>query len=159
MEVKTPPTKDLDSKEFRTEQGQSLIHYLDKVHAERTLGKPGERQKFLSSLTTEEGIDWMTRINGIVMEKPISQRAMDGASYVALQGMGQTAADYIPPRPERRLQLMKEIIEAIKDISDPKDQAYALGIAINLIHPFNDGNGRTSRIVSSLIRVGMMVRN
>lgn len=63
--------------------------------------------------------------------------------------------DYLPPQPFRIPVLMKELVAWIKD---PKPQYLApilyAGIAhyqFVAIHPFEDGNGRTARLLTTLI--------
>jgi Fic family protein len=60
---------------------------------------------------------------------------------------------YLPPPPDRLPGLMDELIEWINS-REPLHPAYRAGLAhLNLvaIHPFSDGNGRTARVLETLV--------
>lgn len=145
---------DASSPEMRTRQGNRLVTVLDRLQVPAVLAEPERRAGFLSSLTTDQAVSWITTINGIVRSRSVPNRGTDGRGVVQSEFMGQKAIQYLPPNPQIRSMLLRETIDQIRQIPDARYQAYALGLAINLIHPFSDGNGRTSRIIGTLIRDG-----
>ncbi len=145
---------DASSPEIRVSQGNKLVKVLDKLQAPTVLAEPETRASFFRSVTTEQAVGWITNINGIVRALAGDDRSLDGSGVIQGDFGGQKSIEYIPPDPQIRSILLRETIEQIRQVPDSKYQAYALGLAINLIHPFSDGNGRTSRIISMLIRDG-----
>ena len=75
-----------------------------------------------------------------------------------------TGTAYVPPQPWRVPKLMEELVE---HYHSKKDQLHPVALAADVhaelvgIHPFIDGNGRTSRLVMNLIllRAGLPIAN
>ncbi|MDE6408012.1 MAG: Fic family protein [Anaeroplasmataceae bacterium] len=60
--------------------------------------------------------------------------------------------EYIPPEYNEIVDLLKELVKYIKDSTDhPLLKAAVLHYQLVTIHPFEDGNGRTARILSNYI--------
>jgi hypothetical protein len=60
-------------------------------------------------------------------------------------GLNGTTRNKIFPRPEDKDMLLEYALRQAQEQPDVQDAALILGAAIVFIHPFNDGNGRTSR--------------
>ena len=64
---------------------------------------------------------------------------------------------YIPPRAEKVQREMTQLIVDVNELDDSLEQAVMLHFGIVRIHPFEDTNGRTSRIIqnSHLVTYGL----
>lgn len=69
-----------------------------------------------------------------------------------------TGLEYISPRQEDKPELLDKLLSSVKKMNeegkDLKDIALAVSATINAIHPFLDGNGRTSRFIYSILTAG-----
>jgi Fic family protein len=77
-------------------------------------------------------------------------RLRDGGAWVTNSGTGETV--FQPPDHE----LVPELVDRLCEMMEVADWHPALGaawvhVALAAIHPFRDGNGRTARILSSLV--------
>ncbi len=95
----------------------------------------------------EEFRDYLIRLNGIIRKVPAHKRSADGRD-VHLKNPVETIGF---PRQEDKETLLREAYEAIPKITGG-DAKYLLPAAINAVHLFADGNGRTSRLVHFLLR-------
>jgi len=57
----------------------------------------------------------------------------------------------LPPSFEQKEGLMREVFEAFKQIPDNEDRALLIYYAIQAIHPYSEGNGRTGRLLHEII--------
>lgn len=61
--------------------------------------------------------------------------------------------EFVFPKDERRKEIMEEVVEKIKHLADQDDEqskqaiAHTLYNAVNYLHVFPDGNGRTARLL------------
>lgn len=136
--------------ENRDEQFQKLVDFLDKINAKEVLGDGEERKGFIESLDFNGFKDLLIRVNGIVRDIPIGKRKFDGTT-VRLTGWTK---GYVPPSYEDKEPLLEEVFFRAKGLDDIKDEAFLISASINAIHPFADGNGRTSRLAYFLIGWG-----
>jgi hypothetical protein len=80
---------------------------------------------------------------------------MNGSGIIEEIGMlTGSSVQYRPPQPIDRVPLMEKAFQRAQEVSNPEDAAIILGLAITAVHPYNDGNGRTSRLVYSLLQHG-----
>ncbi len=136
-----------------------LVDLMGRVHAEEAFVTPDHSLQLLKSLSYDQFEDLLTRANGICREIATGARTLDGRGTIAesLNLPGQTRTSmhkYSPPAKEDRRMLMEEALRSSQQLDDPEQAATMLGLMINIIHPFNDGNGRTSRMVYSLLTRG-----
>lgn len=138
------PTQ-IDEKELREQQAGKIVAFLDRTgaydYAQELALHPEEKEKF----PFEKFKDFLVRINGIARDIPIHERRTDG-ERVHLEGLGTSAV----PRHEDKDGLLQEAYESLKNIS-LEDRAYLLPAMVNEVHLFNDGNGRTSRVLHTLL--------
>lgn len=71
-----------------------------------------------------------------------------------MDGYGLMADGYMPPDPNDRAPLLKEAFEKAVQADSPEKCATILGMSILTIHPYLDGNGRTSRTIFALLTNG-----
>ncbi len=155
MESRLVRRGELDAEKARRDAGaEKLLRFLKETQAEQSLSTPESRRKLI--LQTNFGVfeNWLQRVNGITRKiKPVDRYIYDTDS--------ETYSMSAPDIQDRQL-LLKQAWEASKRILEPeteidqklKDVSLLLGGAINFIHPFEDGNGRTGRVVSLLTREG-----
>lgn len=115
------------------------------------------RREFIKNLNTEEFTQLLEGLNGILRNKNKEDWKMDGQD-VGVGGNIFTGLEYISPRQEDKPELLDKLLSAVKKMNeegkDLKDIALAVSATINAIHPFLDGNGRTSRFVYSILTEG-----
>lgn len=111
-----------------------------------TDGSPEAIKMFLESLSFDEYSEFLNDLNGYFRNKNKDNCYMDGD--------GLTADGYMPPESEDRIWLMKESFDLAISQESLEKCAYILGMSILTIHPYLDGNGRTSRIMLALLTNG-----
>lgn len=152
---KTEATTSTSSDQIiQSEVQHIVVRLMDRLHANEIFDTPENRKNFMNGLDYDDFEAWLTRINGMSREIPTTERSVDGTGIVAESGMGVSLLKYIPPEASDRRGLMQECFEQAKKMPDLERAATLLGIGINAIHPFQDGNGRTSRFVYSLLAHG-----
>lgn len=141
--------------ELRQERAERLVRFLDKLGAQDHFDTPEHKQAFIEQLTFEEFTNLLTHINGIVRElskgkrqiyQPVNMAVAD-EGWGALLGM---APSDMPPV-EDKPQLLEYAFNRAKELEDPRDIGLLAAASINAVHPFADGNGRTSRLVYDLL--------
>ncbi len=104
-----------------------------------------ENKNEQSKITHNITLDELIAINAKVRDIDPDIHYLDGAGQINETSMTFNVLAYLPPLPENRRQLIEDILENAELIEDKESKATYIGICINAIHPFNDGNGRTSR--------------
>lgn len=78
---------------------------------------------------------------------------MDGKIVVLANAL--LGVVYVPPRQEDKPELLTEVLASVKQMNqdgkDMKDIAILVSSSLNAIHPYLDANGRTSRLIYSLL--------
>ena len=133
----------------RPERAEAVIKFLDKVGAYDFFQEISRSEDEKNKITFEQFQSFLTRINGIVRDIPIHERKKDGEN-VQISG-GLLGEVILPPRHEDKGGLLNEAFEASMSL-DVADNAYMLPAVINNLHLYNDGNGRTSRILHLLLQ-------
>lgn len=134
-------------KESRTEQAEKVVRFLDRINAFEYVKKILKDEEGVERPDFEQFKDFLTRINGIARDIPIRERRIDGDG-VQLSGFVE---DVVVPRHEDRENLLQYACEQSRLI-DKDNLKYLLPAAINAVHLFADGNGRTSRAIHLLLR-------
>ncbi len=131
------------------------VKLMERLHAAETFSTPEHSKKFLDSLSYEDFKKWTGLVNGVERGIPRSERGQVSDSYVLSENplMG-TEVEYQPPHKDFRDPLLKMAFEKAQSIDDPETAALTLGLAINAIHYFEDGNGRTARMTYALLSRG-----
>jgi hypothetical protein len=131
------------------------IALMERLGAEQLFNTPEDAKSYLETLNYEEFSSLLNRINGLERTIPTEKRKMDGSGYVQMSGtlFGKNV-EHQPPRQSDREPLMQAAFEAAQNAPTPEDAALLLGLCINTIHPYEDGNGRTSRLVYTLLQHG-----
>ena len=136
---------------IRLEAAIKLSDYLERIGFENVFSTANGRREFLLELDNHIFMRWLERINGL--SRNIYSRSQE------LYGSGGTPSLLDPPRENKRWLLLQSLESSQRILSrggdveqQLEDVALLLGGAINYIHPFIDGNGRTSRIINFMLR-------
>lgn len=146
-----------EKRESREDASQELLNFLDKVHADRVFDTAEHSVEFLKSMTFESFMGWINRVNGILRNKTKEESIADGNGFVAATIGGDDSLVYpelAPPQKSDRLPLLQKVFEAVQTMDNVENIPYLLSVALIVIHPYNDGNGRTSRLIFSLLHDG-----
>jgi len=112
-----------------------------------------EKRAFLENLQETEFAELLDGVNGILRGKKKDEWGMDGET-VALEGM-MVGVGYVPPRQEDKPELLAKVLASAKQMSrDGKsleDIALLVSSSLNAVHPYLDANGRTSRLIHTLL--------
>ncbi len=113
------------------------------------------KREFLAHLSKEDFIALIDGINGILRGKKKEEWRMDGGDVALVPGVHNPDNINIPPREEDKLGLFGELHEGMRIMIEDKrgidDIALLLASCINEIHSYEDANGRTSRLVYTLL--------
>lgn len=117
---------------------------LDKIRSQ-TGGTPEAIRKYFDALPFKVFSGLLNELNGWY-RGILKQQKMDGD--------GMVADGYMPPDPQDRIPLLKEAFEKATKEDTTEKCAMILGMSILTIHPYSDGNGRTSRTIFALLTNG-----
>lgn len=112
-----------------------------------------EKRAFLENLQETEFAELLDGVNGILRGKKKDEWGMDGET-VALEAV-MTGIGYVPPRQEDKAELLAKVLASAKQMSQEgkslKDIALLISSSLNAVHPYLDANGRTSRLIHTLL--------
>ena len=112
-----------------------------------------EKHAFLENMQETEFAELLDGVNGILRGKKKDEWGMDGET-VALEGV-MVGVGYVPPRQEDKPELLAKVLASAKEMSRDgkslKDIALLVSSSLNAIHPYLDANGRTSRLIYTLL--------
>lgn len=142
-------------KTLRIEETQAFIHDLIGRHAEY-FSTPENRLDFLRTTSAVDFFRIAQHINARLRGKRAWEVRRDGEKGGFLPGIHTPSDD---DKPEAFKRGYEAIQEYLRDSNDPVDKkingvALATEALIVWVHPFNDGNGRTSRFVGKFIESG-----
>lgn len=123
-------------------KGTSPIPPVVEDICNQTDGSPEAIKKYFQTISFEEFSSKLNQLNGFY-RNTYDQNSMDG--------YGKTGDGYMPPAPEDRKSLLKEAFEKAMTENSAKSCGLVLGMSILTIHPYLDGNGRTSRAIFALL--------
>ena len=131
------------------------VKYMERMHASEIFATPEQSKEFLDSLSCNDFKRWVGFVNGVERGIPRSERGQVSDSHVRSENplMG-TEVEYRPPHKDFRDKLLKMAFEKAQSVDDPEIAGLTLGLSINAIHYFEDGNGRTARMAYSLLSRG-----
>lgn len=146
---------ELSEEELRQERAEKLVRFLDKLGAQKYFDTLEHKQAFIKQLTFEDFTNLLTHINGIVRELSIGERQIYQPVNVTAADEGWGAAlgvkpSEMPPTKDKP-RLLEYAFNRAKELEDPRDVGLLAAASINAVHPFGDGNGRTSRLVYDLL--------
>lgn len=131
------------------------VQMMERLHASEVFKTPEHSKAFLDSLTYEEFKKYLSLVNGLELGLSINERGKAGNSLVQSDNafLGSEVA-YRPPHSSRRDSLLEKAFIKAQSLESPEVAGLTLGLAINAIHYFDDGNGRTARMTYALLSRG-----
>ncbi len=131
------------------------VKYMERMHASEVFATPEQSKEFLDALSYDDFKQWIGFVNGVERGIPRSERGQVSDSHVSSESplMG-TGVEYRPPHKNFRDKLLKMAFEKARSVDDPEIAGLTLGLSLNAIHYFEDGNGRTARMAYSLLSRG-----
>jgi len=130
------------------------VKIMERMHASDVFATPEQSKDFLDSLNYDDFKKWIGFVNGIELGIPKTERGQVGNSYIQSESLFGNAVEYRPPNKNYRDRLLQMAFEKAQSIDDPEIAGLTLGLSINAIHYFADGNGRTARMAFSLLSMG-----
>ncbi|MFH1089546.1 MAG: Fic family protein [Candidatus Uhrbacteria bacterium] len=151
---------------MREQRAEVLLWFLRTAEKKEAIFSDEQhKRQFVENLTAEGFLQFLNGINGILRGKKKTDWQMDGETVAVVQmifGVG-FSNELIPPAYEDKPELLEKVLSTAKAMSRAgksfEDIALVISAAINAVHPFNDGNGRTSRIVYQLLTKGFSEEN
>ena len=153
----------INTPEERDKHAELMVRFLDLARhieplagkkVEEVLGDEESRRELLGSLSESEFLELANGINGILRDKEKNEWTIDGVK-VMLRGL---TGEHTPPRQEDKEKLLKKAFEGAKIMNGEgrtlEDIALLLSASINEVHPYADANGRTSRLIHTLLTKG-----
>mgnify|MGYP000209044552 CR=1 FL=1 len=151
----TPHTEQQDiSRDHELELART-VKIMQRLHAAEIFETPEKSKVFLDSLDYDGFKKYISLVNGVERNIPTTERGKASNSHVMSEGglMG-TEVTYRPPHQNFRDKLLKMAFEKAQSLDDPEMAGLTLGLSINAIHYFADGNGRTARMAYALLAEG-----
>lgn len=152
----------------REEKAGDLLNFLQSTEimelfhgkkAEDIFSDEQEKRDFIESLQLAEFLGFLNTVNGILRGKNKSEWGMDG-DFVAIASP-LLGVDYVPPRQEDKLELLGKVLQSAKEMNREdralRDISVMMCSSLNAIHPYEDANGRTSRLMYTLLVEGFDV--
>lgn len=149
----------------REQPADNMVDFLHRIKAERVFGNEEAKREFIKNISFEQFKGWLERVNGILRSVPIGERGFDGKDValvpnpeqedkMATAFLGERTPEY-PPREEDKEALFAEMFHLVQHMEGEdaslNDIALLVSTGINAIHAFEDGNGRTSRLINYLL--------
>ncbi len=150
-----PPPLDYQAPVAEPEVMATTIKLMDYLHADEVFTSPVQSKQFLNSLSYDDFKRFISLVNGVERDVPISQRGVVGGPSLFEQNpiLGE-GVQYRPPGREDAEVLLTETLTVAQELDDPGVAGLTLAFAINAIHPFGNGNGRTGRFICALLAKG-----
>jgi len=149
--------RDISTEETAADQPRlaKTVKLMERLHAAEAFSTPEQSKNFLDSLSYDDFKKWIGFVNGVERDIPRTERGQVSESYIQSENalMG-TEVEYRPPLKDFRDALLKMAFEKAQSVEDPETAALTLGLSINAIHYFEDGNGRTARMAYALLSKG-----
>jgi hypothetical protein len=152
------------------------IDAFDGRKMEEVFSNEENRRDFLEKLDSEDFIELISGFNGIMRSKEKKDWEMDGENVALVahqieddpgllyKMFGDAGVEeYYPPEFSDKKNLLTEALSAAKEMNKNdeslEDIALMMSSVLNAVHPFGDGNGRTSRIIFKLLTEGFNENN
>lgn len=135
---------------FETPREAKIDRFFQKSGAKDVFSTELKAFEYMDNLNYEDFKSHLTRINGIVLNLPKSERGTTSHN-IEFGSPTYGNVEFLPPNPQDKDGLLEDIFNACKSLDSPKDAALLAYLGIQTIHPFADGNGRTGRSIFNLM--------
>lgn len=151
MSFEIPEVKK-EQDEEKLETGKKAYDFLNKTGFLEMRKSDDKFEEWIKKVSYNEFFDYLKRLNGILRSTPIKERSIDGNGVEISFSINpqESGISYITPPEDKKNELMHKTFEAMKGL-DNNDRALLCYYIIQALHPFNDGNGRTGRLLYELI--------
>lgn len=138
-----------NSRELSKDKGPEKVHkFLARTGFLKMLSNEEKFKQWFFKQEYSDFKDYLVRLNGLVRDIPIKERNIDGENVsIGNEMMGN---EYLPPHQEDKDLLLQKAFEGAKKLPR-KDAGLLLYYALQAVHPFSDGNGRTGRLLHTLL--------
>jgi len=156
--MKSPEGQINSDDDNRDKRADTLLRFLDfakniesfkNKKFEEIFDTEEHKREFIDSLTVDDFIELLTGLNGILRDKDKENWTLDGKL------VGIPFEGFLSPFIEDKPELLTEVLLATKRMNsekkDLKDIAVLISSCIGAIHPYIDGNGRSSRFVYQIL--------
>ena len=151
----TPHTEQQDLSRDHEPELARTVKIMQRLHAAEIFETPEKSKFFLDSLDYDGFKKYISFVNGVERNIPTTERGKASNSRVTSEsGLMGTEVTYRPPHQNFRDKLLKMAFEKAQSLDDPETAGLTLGLSINAIHYFADGNGRTARMAYTLLAEG-----
>lgn len=151
----TPQEQQLDPAQDREVELAKTVKIMEHLHATEIFGTPESSKAFLDSLDYDGFKKYISFVNGVERGIPATERGKTSDSSVSIDmGILGRKVTYSPPHQLVRDSLLNEAFKKAQSIDDPEMAGVTLGLSINAIHYFADGNGRVARLMYALLSKG-----
>jgi hypothetical protein len=135
---------------FPREQGlEAVEQFFQKSGFSEVFSNETVALDFIRNLTYDKFKQLLVDVNGVLRGLPEDRRGMSGKRLL-LGDMHGNSHD--PPHPKDKEHLLKEVLIAFQQLNDIQDIALLTYLGIQLLHIFDDGNGRTGRAIFCLMQ-------
>lgn len=136
---------EISDSELRKKQAEKIVAFISKIGAYEYFQKLLSNPEEIQSVNFDEFMGFIIRINGIARDIPISERNTDGRG-VYLSGFDEAQV----PNHNDKEKILKEVFDVIDKVKR-EELPFLIPAAVNAVHLFADGNGRTSRVLHLLL--------
>lgn len=149
-------------KRTKADRVQRFIELMNNRMSDENKQEAGEDiNNALNKMSPEAALNFLQHINSQLRNDKITRKSeIYGDQYhrmvVGTRSIIGGEKELVAPEPDLQKQLFGEYLDAIKKIDDKDKRALLAYYAINNLHLFSDGNGRTSRAVFALIKNGSL---
>jgi hypothetical protein len=124
--------------------------------AQELYGDEAERQNRFNGYSYEDFREELIKSNAYVRKINPALHDFDGEGVtVGGESLHGFIIDHQPPEQKDKESLLKYMLETAQKLDNIQDVALLVGAGITQIHPFIDGNGRTSRLLYAKLSAGI----
>lgn len=142
---------ELKNEVYSPDIGKKIFDFLFKTKFLEIRKSDEDFENWIQTMSYDEFSLYLTRLNGMMRELPKNKRAIDGKNVEIVSGIAQDSISYLPPHSEDKERLMEDAFNSFKKIKNNNDRALLLYYVLQAIHPYVDGNGRTGRLLYTLL--------
>jgi hypothetical protein len=151
----------------RDKQSNRVLQLLEKLKVKEIFKNHESKKEFIENLDFEGFKKLLVTFNGNLLNIPIPERSFSSSTVTLTltkdaakrekmaKGFAGASSDNELPRQEDKEELLHELFNCVQKMArnnmSMKDIAIEMGVGINAIHAFEDGNGRTSRLFNFIL--------